>query len=882
LEAVLLVGSTVGPYQILEKLGAGGMGEVFLGHDPRLQRRVALKCLLVQDTQSDELHARVLREARAAARLNHPHIAAVYDVLEQDRRTFIVMEYVEGISLAAHLAAGPLPAAEVRHIGRQLASALAAAHAQGVIHRDLKPANIHVGRDGSIKVLDFGVAKLSPLISPATGTTAGQVMDETTLAGHPGTPVYMAPEQLFDRPIDARADIYSAGVILFLMATGRRPYLETTAVTLAMAMTSAPPPAAHMVNPLVPLDLSATIAKALERDPDKRVQSAVELEAALTASESAVSTTTAVVTPRDQTTRTFFVTVRPKRWKVAAAAVLLVMTGVVAWRPAMVKIGWPRATPAVTRPAVLALLPVDNPGGDPQVGYLGAGIASVVAENFGSIPGLTVLPRAAAAAYGNRRNDLRALQTELGADYVVDLALRTVSPRLQLVARLRRPRAATPDWEQTIDGDPLEVERTLLQGMGHALETSGALPRPLKTTDWDRIRRLPTTSGEALMLYSEARALLDRFEVPGNVDRAIGLLDRATAADPRFAVAFAALGDAYWDKYLNEKDPALVGRATDAVLQAIRLDPDQAAVHYSLGNMQFLTGRPEDAANSLRRSLALQPDSDEAHRLLGQVLADRGDVEAGVAEVRQAIRIRPSYWRNYMTLGLVYYRAGRLRDALEPYRRATELAPTEASPFANLGTVYHRLGDIDQAIGNYEHAVRLGPSASAFANLALAYYNVKRYDDALHAYREALTANPKSVLNHRNIGDVYQRLGQTANAKAEYEQAIAIGNELVKVNARDFRTIGQIALCEAKLGRTVSAERHAAEARALGPTDRETLQRSAEVHAHLGNTAAAMKDLEAAIARGYPRQDARENDELVALRTLPAFVDLVGRAETTR
>src|SRR5207244_4000029 len=153
------------------------------------------------------------------------------------------------------------------------------------------------------------------------------------------------------------------------------------------------------------------------------------------------------------------------------------------------------------------------------------------------------------------------------------------------------------------------------------------------------------------------------------------------ASDPRFALAQAALGDAYFDKYQSEKDPALVTRATDAVMQAIRVDPDQAAVYYSLGNMQQLTGRPEEAARSLRRSLELQPDSDETHRLLGQVLADQGDVDAGVAELGQAIRIRPRYSRNYMTLGLIYYRAGRYRDALVPYRRATELQPTEAGPF---------------------------------------------------------------------------------------------------------------------------------------------------------------------------------------------------------
>ncbi|HEV3141253.1 MAG TPA: serine/threonine-protein kinase, partial [Vicinamibacterales bacterium] len=247
-----MIGSTVGPYQILDKLGVGGMGEVFLGHDPRLQRRVALKCLAT--ASGGVVGDRILREARAAARLNHPNIAAVYDVLEQGDRTFIVMEYVEGESLAARLRRVVPTIDEIRTVGRQLASALVAAHAQGVVHRDLKPANVMIARDGAIKVLDFGVAKLSSPTGESAAET-GHASPESTVAGNPGTPVYMSPEQLFDRPVDGRSDLYSAGVILYEMATGRRPYAETGAVALAMAMAKAPPPSPRSIVPSIHADL---------------------------------------------------------------------------------------------------------------------------------------------------------------------------------------------------------------------------------------------------------------------------------------------------------------------------------------------------------------------------------------------------------------------------------------------------------------------------------------------------------------------------------------------------------------------------------------------------------------------------------------------------
>ena len=348
------------------------MGEVFLGHDPRLDRRVALKCLTSAEADSPDGHARILREARAAARLTHANIAGVYDVLEEGGRTYIVMEYVEGVSLSAYLAGGPRPPAEVRSIGRQLASALAAAHAQGVVHRDLKPSNIQVMSNGSIKVLDFGVARLTAMTAGTLDSTTGALRVDMTVQGNPGTPIYMAPEQLIGQPADARSDLYSAGVILFLVATGRRPYLETTAVTLALAMNAAPAPDARSINPLIPIELSDTIRRLLERNPDDRMQSARELEAAL----GAMSGTASATRPVGGLSRTLIPRRWRKRltgpvvWRLAAAAAILAIAGVTARSAVLSWLGWPRLSSVPARPAVVAILPVDNPSGETRAEYL--------------------------------------------------------------------------------------------------------------------------------------------------------------------------------------------------------------------------------------------------------------------------------------------------------------------------------------------------------------------------------------------------------------------------------------------------------------------------------------------------------------------------------
>jgi hypothetical protein len=275
------VGSRVGPYIILSQIGKGGMGQVFLGRDPRLDRRVALKCLLASSEGREDLRDRIVREARAAARITHSHVAAVHDVVEHEGRAFIVMEYVEGESLAALIKQNALPAARVIAIGRQLAAALAAAHAGGVIHRDLKPANIQVMPDGSVKILDFGIALALGTVASTTRAAEFGVLTEPR-GFQAGTPAYMAPEQLLGRTVDERSDLFSLSVILFEMATGRRPFrsgepLDVLVESLKML------PRADRINAGVPKALADLIARGLATYPQDRFQSAAEMGAALDA-----------------------------------------------------------------------------------------------------------------------------------------------------------------------------------------------------------------------------------------------------------------------------------------------------------------------------------------------------------------------------------------------------------------------------------------------------------------------------------------------------------------------------------------------------------------------------------------------------------------------
>jgi len=700
------VGDAIGPYEIREHLGSGGMGHVYLAWDSRLRRRVALKTLRASDSDT---RARLLREARAAARLNHPHIAAIHDVLDTGDAPCIVMEFVEGETLAARIARGPLAADEAVRIALQLARALESAHAGGILHRDLKAANVLVRGDGQVKVLDFGLAQT--LVRDDEEPT--DTFTATAVPHLAGTPGYMSPEQLAGRPTDARSDLYALGVVLFEMLAGRRPYEGTDLVAVAMQVAAEPPPSLRSVGRAAPPALERVVARLLARDRDGRYASAADVATDLE---------------------------RVLRGEAVAAMALGVQRG------------RRRARPVIAAALVLSLS--------------GAGYAG-----------------------------WRAWQKRVAASEV-----------------------------------------------------------------------------------SEANSLTRHGGVTAaQNDRAVALLESAVRRDPRNAAAHAALGDALWMQYERTRREPDARRAIDAAQRALALEPQQSHVLRSLALMHRRTGNLAQAEARLRAAIALTPDDDDAHRMLGRVLAERGRVDEGIAAVKKAMALKPDRWVHPTMLGFVLYGAGRYEEAATAYKRAVELRPDMPDSYQMLGASYHNLGDLDRAVGYYEHAVRLGPHAAAFSNLGTVYYARGRYIDAVRAFHEAIARDPRRPNTHMNLADARMKLGQRAAARDGYAQARDLAAELLKVNPQDAQTIALVALCEAKLGETDAAARHAAEATALAPDNKDVLFRSAEIAALTGDRARAIAYLDRAIAAGYPVALAREDDDLDTIRNTKEFSDILGR-----
>lgn len=834
------------------------MGEVSLAYDARLKRHVALKTVLLRDTQRDG-HTDIIREARAAAGLSHPGIAAIFDIIESPDRTFIVMEYVEGQTLAARLAQGSVPWSEALDLGGQLCDAIDAAHQHGVMHRDLKPANVIIGTNGRLKILDFGLAKHVP--TAASGSVSTTEASSIAAPGLVGTVGYIAPEQISGARIDHRCDLFSLGAMLFELFTGRRPFLERDGLAYALAVTSTAPPLASDVSPSVGPAVSRIIARALARAPADRFASAAELGQALRAATRQVaelpSTETAAVrVPRRSARRATAIAV------LAAATVLMAVA--IAW---LLRSQAPQA-PAARASSVLAVAPVTTVGGDEQTVAAGAGITASVLANLSALAGMTVVPVTGAPTAAAGSVTAPNVLARLDAQWVLETILRGADGGLSLDATLRRSDTAQPGWRGAYVGTALRIERQLLDELTSGLVAAGVVGS-LTDSERRRIASPPTIDNEAFLSYAKGRTLLVGDPRPGDAARAF---QRAIDRDANFALAYAGLSDAYWASYQRTRDPQQAEQASEAARRALALDPTQPAVQLSLATMWNRTGRPQDALAAVNRALELQPGSDDGFRLKSRILAQQGQFDAAVEAADRAIALRPNYFGNHSTRAFVLAQAGRHKEAIPSFRRVTELAPDYADGYQMLGTTLHRLGDVTQAIGNYEHAVRLGPSATAYSNLAYSYYEVGRYDESLKAYQESIARDRTRPAVHRNIGDVHARMGHAAEAAAAYRDAVATANKLLIVNPGDASTIALLALCEAKLGLDAAAERHAAEALALRPSDREVLVRNAEVYALLRQSRRAIDYLGQAIGVGYEPGQARANEELASLRSHADFV----------
>ena len=759
-EGALKPGTTLGSYRIDRPLGRGGMGAVHLAYDTTLHRQVALK-VLTGPAESEISRARLLREARNAAALNHPNICTVYEVGEANGLAFIAMEYVEGLSLLDRLDAGALPMDEAVNCSQQAADALAYAHEHGVVHRDLKAANAIVTDQGRLKIVDFGLARRrDPTMADATTTdTVAQI---GSLAG---TPYAMAPEQVRGEAADARTDLWALGVLMYELVSGTRPFAAaTTAELFSSILRDSPAP----LPDRVPVELRMAIARCLEKTPERRYQRASEVRASLEAVQ--------MGTVARRPSWPYRSARRP--WLLGATALIVTAAVLVGFYVAGLRDRLVASFPG-TAPVTLAVLPLENQTGDPEREYFSDGLTDELITALSRLQAkrLTVIARTSSMQYKHTAKSVDEIGRELDADAILKGSVARSGDRVRIVVELVQTSSARRLWREAYDRSASDLF-TLEHEMSGAV--ARALGVPVAVQEKEGSAHTTKLNPEAYDLYLRGLSHTAR-ENERDLDQAIALLEKSTALDPAFVPAQAYLAMAYGEKsaIYRPNEPQWEEKGFAAVRKALDLNADAPEAHYAQAMMLWRPshGFPSrEALSELRQALAGRPDFDEAWHQHAVVLFHVGHLSAAFRDIQRSLQINPGNTVARFRLGPIYVYQQKFEEAIA----ALDRVPREVYPAQ---WAYQRawalisLGRLDEAGHLVDEELRSNPvDQGGVVHAARAMLRAKRGDrkGAEADIGEAVRVGRNFIHFHHtaySIGAVYAALGEFDKAQEWIERA---------------------------------------------------------------------------------------------------------------
>ncbi|MGB9071979.1 MAG: tetratricopeptide repeat protein [Terriglobales bacterium] len=859
-----------GRYEILGVLGQGGMGAVYQARDRELDRMIALKVIRPELATDPAILARFKQELILARNITHKNVVRIYDLGEAGGIRFITMEYVDGEDLRTLLRRHDKfsPQQAIGMI-EQVCRALDAAHTEGVIHRDLKPQNIMRDRQGRIVVMDFGLARS---LGDSGMTQTGAIV---------GTMEYMSPEQALGMPLDQRSDIFSVGLILYELLTGKAPFKADTAIASLMKRTRESAVPASDVDNSVPRSLSAIVSRCLEREPADRYHSVVELLQQLKAWEanpniSADALSKMIPHPILRVSR-FNLDLPGKRWMWISAAVLVILLAAFVGRTLLSRPPTHaeevvQGIPALSQGKYLAIMPMKLAGDEKALGYVAEGIEEALAAKFFQLKEVRLASAAAVEKAASKDLPLSKLARELGVNLVLGGMVQGNGDKLRVTLNLDDATTGKRVWSQEFSGMPQDLLSLEDQIYGSVV---GALALKPSNEELARSGAHPTENLKAYDLYLQGRNVLRNGRNTTDIRRAVSLFEEAIGKDSNFALAYAGLADSSLHMYFESKESIWAQKATLAAQQAERLSSTLPEVHFSLGSVYSATGRNAQAITELQRALALAPNSDEAYRRLGDAYRASARTDEAIAAYKNAVAVNPYFWMNHNALGTAYFGRGDTQKALEAYQKVAELASDSPIGYSNIGSVYYREGKWSEAIPYYQKALALAPDAVAYSNLGTAYFFLKRYDESVKMFEKAVEMTPNDEMLVGNLGDAYRWSGHSDQAAAAYDKAISLAFQQLQVNPRSAGTMGDLALYYAKKGDARNALQYIQQARSIDSGDVQLMYSEVQVKTLVGRPEDALKPLRQALEKGYSAQEAANDPELSKLQGLPQFSQLV-------
>jgi tetratricopeptide (TPR) repeat protein len=878
-------GMRFGRYELLDRLGAGGMGEVFRASDHDLRRDVAIKFLSAQFASDPDGLARFAQEARAASSLNHPNIVTIHEIGEASGLRYIVMELVEGQTLRRLVRDRPLSARRALDLGVQLAEGLAKAHAAGIVHRDLKPENVMVTKDGFVKILDFGLAKLRSDGRAAASGEDGhdgetQLPARTTGGVILGTVGYMSPEQAKGEPADHRSDQFALGAVLYELVTGRRAFHRDSAVQTMTAIIEDSPEPIAALSPDFPAPALWAVERCLEKDPENRYASTLDLARELRNVREHLAES-------DGSGRLKPAAVRPRaRWWHLAVGAAVVVAGVLLAprvRQEIVTRLWSPPLPSEMR---IAVLPIDAAGVPEQTTTCCAGLLEYVVVRLAELDRFqaraSIVPVAELRSAGVTSPS--AAKRVLGATMTVSISVSLVGANLLVAVNL-----ADAERVRQLKGDQRRFAAATFTPQDVASLVVRVLELELAAKHraaWDEgasdVAQAGVLYAQALgqTPYQQAQGKLEQYDQVRSLEQAVALLNEAINLNPRYAAAHAALAETRLRLYRLTRKPEDVTLAQQSVKQALSLDDTRPGAWVTLGMIFAQQGNIDEAERAFGDAIARNPRGADAYRELGLAEQRAKRWDKAEAAYRKAVELQPKAWSSHNYLGSFLNVRKRFPEAETEFRTAIDLAPANARAWSNLGGVYLAQERWDEAEKALDEALRNQRYGPAYSNLAYIQYYVRgQFADAARTLEQATQAAPRDSRIWMNLAIArYRAPGQRAGAMEAYRQAAGLLEQERTIDPTDPAILVSLADCYAMLGDGARARAAAGEAlkRDIAEDDWPVL---VGVFEDLGDREEAIRQVRAAFKAGVAPEAFESDFLLEKLRQDPRYAAAVkGRA----